>query len=333
MTGVFESVVSSVDVSATDRTHLRASAIICCYTQDRFDLVLDAIDSLLDQTIAAHEVIVVVDHNALLAQRLRAARPHVRVVESDEDVGISGARNAGLKAASGDVVTFLDDDATAERDWLAGLLEAYRDHDVIGAGGAGIPRWDATQPTWLPHEFYWVIGCSWVGLPDTAAPTRNLTGPGMSFLRAACLAVGGFAGEFYSTDREIFCEETEFSIRLTQHFPGRKLIYVPDVRAHHCVPRERTTVRYFLGRCWREGRAKRITARLVGADAGLSRERAHLTRVLPRACLTALRDLVRGDRSALGRAAALIGGTFVTALSFALPRRAPDSRRSRETNP
>jgi glucosyl-dolichyl phosphate glucuronosyltransferase len=334
MTGVAGSVASSIDVDAVDRRRLRASAIICCYTQDRFGQVLDAIDSLLDQTIAAHEIIVVVDHNGPLAQQLSVARPHVRIVESDEEVGISGARNAGLNVASGEVVTFLDDDATAERNWLEGLLEAYRDRDVIGAAGAGVPRWESTPPAWLPHEFYWVIGCSWAGLPETAAPTRNLTGPGMSFLRVACLAVGGFARDFYATDREIFCEETEFSIRLTQHFPGRKLIYLPDVRAHHCVPRDRTTVRYFVGRCWREGRAKRITARLVGAEDGLSRERAHLTRVLPRAGWTALGDLFRGDRSALGRVAALIGGTLVTALSFALPRTAPGSGRGgRDANP
>ena len=300
--------------------------MITCYDMGRFELLLAAIDSVLSQNVTPHEFIVVVDHNPELERRVRAARRGMRVVPSGEAMGVSGARNAGLKIASGEVVAFLDDDAVAEPNWLKGLTEPYSDDRVVGVGGAGLPRWESKRPAWLPVEFYWVIGCSWKGLPMRPSPTRNLTGPSMSFRRAPCLDAGGFTSELWPESwpprARIFCEETELSIRLVEKTPESKLIYLPETVVHHYVPTERTSARYFVRRCWREGRVKRIVSQRVGPSTGLSRERNQIARVIPNAILSAIRDAARGELSALKRIPALVGGTLVTVVAFLLPGRA-----------
>lgn len=49
--------------------------------------------------------------------------------------GLTRQRNAGLDAARGDVVVFIDDDARLEPDALAVLAQAYDDPEVVGATG------------------------------------------------------------------------------------------------------------------------------------------------------------------------------------------------------
>ncbi len=297
----------------------RISVIICCYLDDRFELLLASIDSVLRQRTPAHEIIVVVDHNEELEQRIRRSRPQVITIQSDQPAGLSGARNAGIDRATGDIVTFLDDDATAESDWLHRLSEPYDDPTVVGVGGGALPRWERSVPRWLPPEFYWVIGCSWNGLPRVSAPTRNLLGCNMSFRRQACVEAGGFSNDFFFDDRAIVNDETEFCVRLVQRRPLDKLMFRPDVVVHHFVPASRTSVAFFFKRCWREGRAKRITTALVGSSTGLARERVHLMRVLPRAAVRGIWDACRGDPSGVARVVTLIGGTLVTMAAFVLP--------------
>jgi len=45
-------------------------------------------------------------------------------------------------------------DAEARPGWLASLIEPYRSPDVVGTGGAVLPRWPDTPPRWLPPEFH-----------------------------------------------------------------------------------------------------------------------------------------------------------------------------------
>ena len=268
---------------------LDVSVVICTYTEERWERLAAAIASVRGQSRPATETIVAVDHCPPLARRLRTAFPDVVVVASTGRPGLSGARNAGLALATGDVVAFLDDDATAARDWLERLAGGYEADDVVGVGGAVLPAWETGRPRWFPAEFDWVVGCSYTGLPRARAPVRNLIGANMSFRREVFELVGGFSEDLGRLGaRPLGCEETELAIRVRQRRPESRLLYEPAAVVHHHVPRQRARWRYFGARCYAEGLSKAAVSRLVGARDGLAAERHYVRRVLPRAVVTGL---------------------------------------------
>lgn len=302
----------------TATTPLTISVVICAYTEDRWAPLLAAVESVQAQTLPAREIIVVIDHNPHLLARVRARYPQITTIENGAQQGLSGARNCGITAASGEIIAFLDDDAVAAPDWLAQLATGYEDERVLGVGGQIDPLWAEEPPAWFPAEFNWVLGCNYVGLPTEATTIRNLIGANMSFRRDVFLAVGGFRpGMGRLGTIPLGCEETELCIRVHQHYPWALLRYEPGAQVRHLVTPNRTTARYFFSRCWSEGRSKVIVTQLTGAGDGLASERTYTFSVLPRGVLRGLRDAVlRLDLGGLGRAGAIIAGLGVTTVAY-----------------
>lgn len=95
--------------------------IIPTYQGKTRGFVVRAIQSVLDQTMAAHRVIVVDDgSNDGTAEMIQAAFPGGKVeVHSISNSGPSSARNYGLREATGSFVALLDDDDV----WLPHKLD------------------------------------------------------------------------------------------------------------------------------------------------------------------------------------------------------------------
>jgi GT2 family glycosyltransferase len=296
---------------------LDVSVIICTHTEARLAYLAQAVESLRRQSASPREILVVVDHNPALAERVRQNTPGVAVIESQERGGTSGARNSGVAAARGAIIAFLDDDAIAAPDWLEQLLASYTDA-VLGAGGAIEPLWEGHRPVWFPEEFNWVVGCTYRGMPQEPAAVRNLIGCNMSFRRQIFERIGGFRDGLGRVGAQPFgCEETELCIRLGQRLPHAALCYNPRARVRHHVPPARARWSYFRARCYLEGRSKAQIAQLVGAGAGSATERAYALRTLPLGIARGLYDaVVRGDPRGLARAGAIAVGLSITAMGY-----------------
>ena len=294
------------------------SVVICAYADERWHDLTAAIESVRAQSVAAREIIVVVDHNQSLLDRVRARVPDVVAVANTEARGLSGARNSGLAVARGGIIAFLDDDAAAAPDWLEHLAAGYEDPRVLGVGGAIEPAWAGGRPRWFPAEFDWVVGCTYRGMPETTAAVRNLIGANMSFRREVFEAVGGFhAGVGRVGTLPVGCEETELCIRGLQRWPGRVWRYEPRARVAHTVLARRTRWAYFRSRCYAEGRSKAMVARLVGAGDGLASERAYTLRTLPSGVVRGLAAVVRHrDPAGLARATAIMAGLVITTIGY-----------------
>lgn len=317
-------------------TAMSVSVIICAYTEKRWSDLVKAVTSLTQQQRVPDEVIVVIDHNPALLQRFATEVPHfalpkLLLLENSQERGLSGARNSGIAAASGTILAFMDEDAYAAPDWLAMLLPPYADPNVLGVGGTIEATWDAGRPAWFPREFDWVVGCTYLGMPTTQAPVRNLIGCNMSFRHSMVEQVGAFrSGIGRIGTLPVGCEETEYCIRAYASFPQGKFLYAPRARVYHRVPADRGTWGYFRSRCYFEGRSKALVTQLAGATVGLSSERAYTTRVLPQGVLRGLlATITKGDRGGVGRAVAIAVGLLTTVVGYGIGKLRLRSRSAR----
>lgn len=293
------------------------SVVMCAYTEQRWDAMCAAVESIRRQSLPPRELILVIDHNPALFERARTHLPDVTVLENREEQGLSGARNSGIAVARGEIIAFIDEDALADPDWLANLSAGYSDPDVVGVGGVIEPLWLATRPGWFPSEFNWVIGCSYTGLPQVPASVRNLIGCNMSLRREVFEQVGGFrSGIGRIGTRPVGCEETELCIRVRQRWPQRPMLYLPQARVLHRVTQARGRWAYFRSRCYAEGLSKALVAQLVGTRDGLASERTYTLQTLPRAFVRGLGAALRGDPSGPLRAMAIVVGLALTTAGY-----------------
>lgn len=294
------------------------SVVICAYADERWIDLAAAVESVRRQSPPPGEIVVVVDHNRRLFDRVRHSLSDIVAVENAESPGLSGARNSGIATARGDIVAFLDDDAVASEGWLDHLLAGFGDHGVVAVGGQVWPVWDVGPPRWLPDEFHWVVGCSYRGQPTDSAPIRNPIGANMAFRREVFEEIGGFRSGIGRVGAvPVGCEETELCIRARQHWPHRTILYEPRAVVRHRVPAHRATWRYFRSRCLAEGRSKALVSGLVGADDGLASERTYTFKTLPAGALRGLwQGLARADLGGVGRAAMIGAGLALTTLGY-----------------
>ncbi|HEX2910691.1 MAG TPA: glycosyltransferase family 2 protein [Chloroflexia bacterium] len=294
------------------------SVIICCYTEKRWSDLVAAVDSLRVQTLPFREIIVVVDHNPRMLERVKAEITGVVAIANREKQGLSGARNSGIRIASGNYIAFLDDDAVAEPDWLYWLSQGCTQSRILGAGGKVDPLWLVEKPAWFPDEFYWVLGCSYKGLPRETTRIRNPFGGCTAIKRNVFDTVGGFRSEIGRIgSKPLGGEETELGIRARLAWPEYDFLYEPRARIQHRIPAARASWSYFCARCYSEGLSKALIVRLVGRKHGLSSERVYTRKTLPLGVLKGLSEaVIKGDLSGLGRAGAIITGLAITVAGY-----------------
>jgi glycosyltransferase involved in cell wall biosynthesis len=298
---------------------LSVTVVVCTASNERRGLLRACVDSLLAGTRTPDAIVVVVDQNPALKAELADLLPgFVRILQTERQ-GLSSARNVGIEAASSDVVAFVDDDATVERDWLLSLMEAFeRDGDVLGVGGAVVPGWGADR-RWLCDELLWVVGCTYRGHREDSGPIRNPIGCNMAFRRPELLAIGSFATQFGKRGNALeTCDETELGLRFERAYGPGRIRFVAGARVRHFVPMSRISCRLLLRRSLSEGLAKGRLHRLYSRPA-LGPERSYVRLLIGEAVPRMLLDGVRrrDGRSLLGATAILVS-LLVTGAAFAV---------------
>ena len=255
-----------------------------------------SIESLGQQTVAPAETLLVIDYAPELEEECRRRWSDIRVIPNRAERGSCGGRNTGVAESTGEVVAFLDDDAIPTTSGSSGSAPTLPTRGVIGVAGGVNPRWLDKRPAWFPPEFDWVVGCMHSGMPKEREPVRNAIAANMAIRREEMLAVGGLRKEFSRIEKNAAGgEETDLCIRLTERWPERMILFDPAPAVEHCVPPERGELRYFITRCFAEGRSKAALARLVGSQSGLSSERSYVRRTLPLGVLRGLGDVLHGE--------------------------------------
>ena len=283
------------------RTHLpesmRVSVVVPCYNGAA--LIGRTIESLLSQTCPADEVLVVDDGSIDNSAAAIRAYP-VTLLQHEYNRGLAAARNTALKAATGEVVVYVDADAPAAPDLLELLLAGYLPPDprLAGVGGQGL---EANIQTVADR---WRRAHASQGHGPRARNVPYLFGLCMSYSVAVLRQVGGF-DEAYHTN----AEDMDLGLRLTR--AGYRLRYLPTARVYHQrrddVASLQRAIAAWYGAAYRArrrnhahpwtlfaGTLRRTVADplfdlFVGHDAGLARLSLAMSRVKLRALWRAVR--------------------------------------------
>ena len=245
---------------------MNVSVVICTYSFDMFDAFTESVESILNQTYDEIELILVVDGNEELYDRVVEEYGDIESVQihvNEENIGLSGSRNNALEYVTGDVVALIDDDAVADPDWIAELVSVYETRDAIAVGGRMVPDWVAGKPRFLPEEFYWLIGVTHKGFAEDGEEVRNTFGSNISFKRSVLEDLGGFEPAVgRQGDNKLQAHETEFCARMQREY-GQGVIYNRDAVVAHKVFRFRTEKRWLGKRAFWQGYSKRALEVLV----------------------------------------------------------------------
>jgi glycosyltransferase involved in cell wall biosynthesis len=250
-------------------TDLRISAIICTHNRDHY--LGDAIDSLLNQRFDGEFEVIVVDNASSDRTRevVDARQPHPRLTYLYEAVmGLSVARNTGARAAQGQILAYLDDDAIASQTWLQVLWNHYQHSDTTAIAGGRIdliwPK-DVSPPAWITPELsgnlgFYDLGDEVVFITD---PGRTPRGLNYSMRRSFWDEVGGFDSQLGRVGKRLLSNE---ELQLTEKAldAGWRVAYVPEALVAHNVAPERLHPSWFLNRSWWQGISEYYREQLAG---------------------------------------------------------------------
>lgn len=168
--------------------------------------------------------------------------------------GLTYARNAGIDAAKGEIVAFVDDDVFFDRNWLSAMLKGFREQPTAAAvGGKSIPIFDGGRPAWLEDEFLSLYGdtrfgevARWLKYPEYPF------GLNMAFRKAVFAEVGQFNRKLGRKKTSLLSnEELEMFGRVAR--AGLKVYYSPDALLHHRIPKSRISPDWIIDRFYWQG--------------------------------------------------------------------------------
>jgi glycosyltransferase involved in cell wall biosynthesis len=250
---------------------MQVSVVVCTYAMDRYDVFTEAVESALAQTYDPLEVVLVVDGNDDVYERVQedfCSRDGVVCHNNDENRGISYSRTKGAELASGEVVAMIDDDAVAHEDWIAELVAVYESTDAVAVAGDVRPDWQTEKPDFFPAEFYWLVGCVEPGFADDGEEIRNGYGSNISFRRDVFLEAGGYDTHTGRRgDKHIQAHEAPVCIRIRE-LTGKGVVYADDAVVDHKLFDYRGDFDWLVFRSFWQGYSKRVMDLLYPGEDG-----------------------------------------------------------------
>ncbi|MEO8619498.1 MAG: glycosyltransferase [bacterium] len=173
----------------------RISIVVCTYNGAR--TLTECLTHVRRIDYPDFELIVVDDGSTDLSAAI-ADSFGARVIRTPNR-GLSSARNAGMHAATGEIIAYLDDDAYPDRDWLRYLAHTFRTTNCAGVGGPNIaPPGDGRIAECVAHA---PGGPSHVLVSDEIA--EHIPGCNAAFRKDRLEAIGGFDPQFRTAGDDV----------------------------------------------------------------------------------------------------------------------------------
>jgi glucosyl-dolichyl phosphate glucuronosyltransferase len=256
--------------------------------------LLRCLESVQRQSLDEFELLVV-DNAAdpVVARMVSDFNLHARIAAqyvAEPRLGLHNARHAGVRAATGDVLVFTDDDATFHVDWLAGYARSFQQNpEMVAAGGPVKPVWEAPPPRWIVEymrtqpAMFPILSLMDLGGSMRISPDEVFFGVNMAIRRQTVLEMGGFNPDSFGS---VWLGDGETGLNRKLQREGLLIGYLPNALVYHHIPPERLTLAYFIRREQNDG-ACDVYGRFH--EAGLP-ARPELMVIMTQLAIASLRD-------------------------------------------
>ena len=217
-----------------------ATVSVVVPTFNRRQALARTLSTLFSQSFAAdrYEIVVVVDGSTDgTSASLHDLQPRCRLrVIEQVNSGLAAARNAGVRAACGDLIIFIDDDIVCGATLVGEHLSAHRGVDECAALGPTLVAQESPATLVNEQEGQWRE--QWIASLDEQQPRWPVdfwVGHNTSIARSLFMASGGYDEGFGKF------EEYELAFRLRQR--GVRFRWQPAAKTYHVNTK---SVRQFL---------------------------------------------------------------------------------------
>ena len=228
------------------------SVILCTYNRDKY--IYNVLRSVAENDLPhdQYEIVLVnnnsTDHTEQECQRFQADYPDIRFrycVETNQ--GLSHARNRGIRESQGDLLAYVDDDATVNREYLRTYADFFAaTPDAVAAGGPILPRYETEEPSWMSHYTRQLItGKLYLGDKPRPFARGAYPGGGNSCYRKSVFdTIGLFNVELGRKGNSLIgAEEKDLYDTMTSR--GMHFYYLPTAILYHIIPPQKLTQDYF----------------------------------------------------------------------------------------
>lgn len=235
---------------------MKISAIVCTHNGQK--VLMKAVQSLVDQTLAKQEYEILIVDNASTDGTREIIRqfeqePNLKYI-FEANLGLSHARNTGWQKAQGEFVAYLDDDAVACPEWLERIVDAFKCEPNVGAvGGKVDPIWEVNPPSWINdfmQRFLSVL--NWSETPIFLDDSKYLVGANISFPKIVLEKFSGFPINLGRKGKSLISNE-EIDLIKKIKGDGQKIFYHPQISVRHLIPAARLNSAWFRRRWFTQG--------------------------------------------------------------------------------
>jgi GT2 family glycosyltransferase len=203
---------------------LSISVVIC--TRNRITALERCVDSIVNQNHQPQEIVIVDDASGrktkeVINKIVNNCEIPTKLIVNEKRMGPPTSRNRGIKVAKFDIVAFLDDDCSADKNWLEELSKYYKYESIVGVGGPVIELGRKIHTKTKPKKYMYisklgnVVNNTRIGTEEDierfdVRPVNFFQGGNMSYKRDALIRLHGFDEVFKGNG---YREETDLGIR------------------------------------------------------------------------------------------------------------------------
>ena len=251
------------------------SVIICTYNRDKY--IYNVLKSLALGTLehSAYEIILV-DNNCTDNTRKEVDHfcnvfPQVSLryfVETNQ--GLSHARNRGIKESKGDILVYVDDDATVNPEYLKTYADWFESHpETDAAGGPIIPHYETgSEPKWMTYFIKRLLtGYLYFGDKAKPFPGDNYPGGGNAAYRSRVFEKVGLYNVELGRNGDSLGGGEEKDIFDKMKREGMQFVYLPDAILYHSIPGYKLEADYFNRLTTGIGQSERARTLRIGKSS------------------------------------------------------------------